>query len=121
MYTITSEMQAIINEKAKSAKISGAKVSAIVADCLALIPAQKRAGRAVSADTIKAQEYLKTAQVGESFTAKAFADKMGISAPTATNALKAAMQAKRAVITGFESIPGKRGKPAAIWTIQASE
>jgi len=113
-YTITAEMQSIIAQQAKRAKISQAKVSAIVAECLALIPQQKAVrGRSKGQDTLAVENYFSSVQSGESFTAKELAEKLGLKNPaTVNNACRALMSEGKIVISGYAEKTGRGPKPA---------
>ena len=112
-YTITPEMQSIIAQQAKQAKISQAKVSAIVAECLALVPQQSARGRSKGQDTLTVENYFSSVQPGEVFTAKQLAEKLGLKNPaTVNNACRAMMAQGKVVISGYAEKAGRGPKPA---------
>lgn len=112
-----SNIQAIINKYAKETKASKAKLKLMADEILSTLP-KNAAGKPVSTLSSMIRDLLRQ-QVGQKFTSKEIAVKIGVDHVTVNNNLRYLKEQEKIAQVVGERRTGERGKPSLVWTITA--
>ncbi len=118
---LNEQQKSILNNFAKSSKISQAKLEACVNDILKAFPKTHK-GRQPSEKTLQLEAKLVEASTIKTgtFTLKQLALTLGADAPTCTNIIrKMASEGKAFLVGSSVKQPGVRGKTPMLWSFQA--